>query len=416
VIKAMIASGALTEGQASIIRPARVREGRADLPVGTYFADWVSPKAKDSFDAGYGEVPVRTTLDLELQGHAERIVERDLRTHGRAGGATQAALVAMRRNGEVVAMVGGRDYASSSYNRVTQAQRQPGSAFKLFVYHAALRDGATPDSLVEDAPITIGDWSPANHDGTYRGRISLRDAFAKSSNVAAVRLAQAVGADEVIDSARDLGITTALGEDASLALGSYETSLLELTSAYAAIAAGAAPIVAYGVLDHPPGSRQRALEPEEQYMLLDLLESAVEYGTGRAAQLRVRTFGKTGTTQDYRDALFVGIAGDLVVGVWVGNDDNTPMKRVTGGTLPARIWGDFMATAVTRYPADDAAWREAPRARSVARRAERPSARDRPVNARRREHERNAERRAGNRGKGHGKNKNKGKKEKKRKG
>ncbi|HET9482338.1 MAG TPA: PBP1A family penicillin-binding protein [Xanthomonadales bacterium] len=414
VIEAMVAHGALTEAQARAIRPATVRDGRADLPVGTYFADWLSPKAKDAFDAAYGEVPVTTTLDLELQRHAEQVVARELRTHGKGVGATQAALVAMRPNGEVVAMVGGVDYAASSYNRVTQAQRQSGSAFKLFVYHAALRDGATPDTRVDDAPITIGTWSPANHDGRYRGPITLREAFARSSNVAAVRLAQEVGAGNVIESARELGITSDLGRDASLALGSYETSLLELTSAYAAIALGAAPVVAYGVIDHPPGARLRELDPGQRWMLLDLLAAAVEDGTGRAAKLRVPSFGKTGTTQDYRDALFVGMAGDLVVGVWVGNDDNTPMDRVTGGTLPARIWGDFMATAVTRYPAIEPSWR-AEQPRRVVRRAE-PSARDRPVNARRRAHERNAERRAEMRGKGRGNDKGKGKGKDKRKG
>ncbi|HVF35973.1 MAG TPA: transglycosylase domain-containing protein, partial [Candidatus Saccharimonadia bacterium] len=276
VIEAMVANGALTQSQAAVIRPARVREGRADLPVGTYFADWLSPRAKEAFDAAYGEVPVRTTLDLEMQRHAEHVVARALGAHGRAVRATQAALVAMRPNGEVIAMVGGVDYAASSYNRVTQAQRQPGSAFKLFVYRAALRDGATPDSIVDDAPITIGTWSPANHDGAYRGPITLREAFAKSSNVAAVRLAQEVGPRDVIESARDLGITSDLGRDASLALGSYETSLLELTSAYAAIASGSAPVVPYGVADHPPGTRLRELDPGERAMLLDLLAAAVE--------------------------------------------------------------------------------------------------------------------------------------------
>ena len=406
VLAAMVANGTLSEAEAKRIRPARLREGRAELPVGTYFADWISGPAKDAFEAGYGEVPVRTTIDLRMQQHAERVIANALRAQGAGVAATQAALVAMRPDGEILALVGGRDYAKSSFNRATQARRQPGSAFKLFVYDAALRAGATPDTIVDDAPVKIGDWAPANHGGTYRGPIPLRVAFAQSSNVAAVRLAQDVGADAVIDSARAFGITTPLGEDPSLALGSYETSLIELTSAYAAVAMGAAPVVPWGIADQPPRVRVRRIDPLQRRMLLDLLWSAVEEGTGRAAQLRVPAFGKTGTTQDYRDALFVGMAGDLVVGVWVGNDDNTPMKKVTGGTLPARIWGDFMGTALTLSDTD-ADWMRGfePRERPVVRRATVPSS-ERPVSPRRREHERNAERRA-HMGKGKNKNKNK---------
>jgi penicillin-binding protein 1A len=400
VLAAMVANGALDADEAKRIRPARVREGRADLPVGTYFADWVSTAAKEAFESDYGEVPVRTTLDLRMQKHAERVIEQALRNHGRAAAATQAALVAMRPDGEILALVGGRDYAKSSYNRATQARRQPGSAFKLFVYDAAFRAGATPESMVDDAPVTVGDWTPVNHGGTYRGRITLREAFAQSSNVAAVRVAQEVGADAVVDSARAFGIGTPLGENASIALGSYETKLIELTGAYAAVAWGAAPVVPWGIADHRPRARVRRLDPARRRMLLDLMWSAVEEGTGRAAQLRQPAFGKTGTTQDYRDALFVGMAGDLVVGVWVGNDDNTPMKKVTGGTLPARIWRDFMGTALTLSDSE-AEWMRGfePRTRPVVRRATAPSS-PRPVNPRRREHERNAERRAAMKGKG----------------
>jgi penicillin-binding protein 1A len=345
VIRAMVDNGVLSADQARALRPARVRIGGAELPVGSYFADWISSAAKDAFAADYGDVPVRTTLDLELQQYAERVVERALRSQGRAGGVTQVALIAMRPDGEVLAMVGGRNYAASAFNRATQAQRQPGSAFKLFVYYAAVRAGVRPDDYVDDLPITVGDWSPSNYGDSYRGPIPVRQAFAQSSNVAAVRLAQTVGAPAVVQSARDLGITSELGTDASLALGSYETTLMELTAAYASIAAGAAPVVPYGVLEHPPLQPRRLLSPEDRAMMLDLLWSAVENGTGRSARLRIPAFGKTGTTQDYRDALFVGMAGDLVTGVWVGNDDNTPMHGVTGGTLPAQIWHDFMIAA-----------------------------------------------------------------------
>ncbi len=363
VIEAMRDNGVLAQDQLRGLEPARIGGGRADLPVGTYFADWMSPDAKDSFAAAYGEVMVRTTLDLALQQHAERVIGRILREQGENSRIGQVALVAMRPNGEVLAMVGGRDYAASPYNRATQAQRQPGSAFKLFVYHAAIRAGHRPDDRVDDSPISIGGWTPANYNDTYRGSTSLRQAFAQSSNVAAVRLAQSVGSGAVVQSARELGITSELGTDGSLALGSYETTLLELTAAFAAIAGGFAPVVPFGVFDHMPAGQKHAIDPWERAKLLDLLWTAVESGTGRSARLSIPVFGKTGTTQDYKDALFVGMAGDLVTGVWVGNDDNTPMLGVTGGTIPARIWHDFMAGASLR-PNEELAlmkgWREAP--------------------------------------------------------
>ncbi|HEV2607099.1 MAG TPA: transglycosylase domain-containing protein, partial [Xanthomonadaceae bacterium] len=315
VLDAMVEMGAITKEQALASPPATITGSRAELPVGSYFADWVSPLAKDAFYAAYGEVPVHTTLDMRLQQYAEQALKHGLGGDGDSLHATQGALIAMRANGEVVAMVGGRDYAQSSFNRAIQAKRQPGSAFKLFVYRAALHAGATPDTMVEDEPITIGHWSPSNYGDEYRGRITLREAFAHSSNSAAVRLAQQVGAPAIIRSARELGISTPLGSDSSLALGSYETTLMELTAAYAALAAGSAPVIPYGLADRPPHMARTRLDPNEQRMLLDLLWSVVEQGTGRAARLGVPTFGKTGTTQDYRDALFIGMAGDLITGV-----------------------------------------------------------------------------------------------------
>jgi penicillin-binding protein 1A len=261
----------------------------------------------------------------------------------------------MRPDGRVVAMVGGKSYADSPFNRVTQARRQPGSAFKLFVYLAALRAGWTPDSLIDDSPITIDGWTPLNSDRVYRGKITLREAFARSSNAATVRLSEAVGRDNVIRAARDLGITTPLPDKPSLALGTAGVSLLELTSAYAAIMSGHYPVAARGLPDpdQPTGlaaffrrdgslSRQRDWSP-----MLDLLYAAANNGTGKRAALAIPTFGKTGTTQENRDALFIGFAGDLVVGVWVGRDDNQSLGKVSGGTVPADIWRAFMAPALS---------------------------------------------------------------------
>ena len=341
VLDAMAAQGRLAPARAGQVEAPRVLDEGEALPVGTYFADWVSPQARDELEGGYGEMRVDTTLDLRLQSLAERAVARNLRD----GDGPQVALVAMHPDGEVLAMLGGRRYAASAYNRATQAKRQPGSAFKPFVYYAAMREGLRPDDTVDDSPVEVAGWSPANYDGTYRGPVSVRDAFARSSNVAAVRVAQRVGPRRVARTAREFGMTGEFGDDASIALGTYETSLLELTSGYAAFAAGFAPVRAFGLRGHDPGEGREALDPVARAGMLDLLHAAVEEGTGRAARLRVPSFGKTGTTQDHRDAWFVGLAGDLVVGVWVGNDDNAPMDGVTGGGLPARIWRDFMAGA-----------------------------------------------------------------------
>ncbi len=347
VLQAMADTGAITQAEAEAATPARLRPGRASLPVGSYFADWVSPQAKSLFESTYGEVEVPTTLDPNLQALAERVVRNALRG-GARDGVGQAALVAMRTNGEVVAMVGGGDYATSAFNRATQARRQPGSTFKLPVYLAALRDGMTPDSVVDDSPLTLGDWSPSNYGDTYRGPITLREAFAQSSNVVAVRLAEKVGPRAVIRAARDLGIQSELRSEPMLALGVSETTLMELTAAYAALGAKTSPVQPHGVR-HPDAidaSGASVLEDAERVALLQLLHAAVNEGTGRAARLSQPAFGKTGTTQDYRDALFIGVAGDLAVGVWVGNDDNTPMRNVTGGGLPARMWAQFTAPAI----------------------------------------------------------------------
>lgn len=351
VVAAMVEAGMVSETEADRLKPAKLRVARVrDIPTGTYFADWVLPEARSFAEAAYGEREVTTTLENTLQRQAVRAVRN-------AGlGRAQVALIAMRRDGRIVAMVGGKDYAKSPFNRATQARRQPGSTFKLFVYLAALRAGMTPDTMISDTPLTVGDWSPKNHNGRYRGLITLREAFATSSNVAAVRLSERVGRDAVIRAARDLGVTSPLTSQPSLALGTSGMTLLELTSAYAAIAADSYPIKPRGL----PEVRQswfqrfwgnrRSFDDSIGAMMLDLLAAAANDGTGRAAALRAGTFGKTGTTQDNRDAIFVGFSGDLVTAVWVGNDDNSPLHGVAGGGIPARIWRDFMAAAVKSEP------------------------------------------------------------------
>ncbi len=357
VVAAMAEEGYLTPAAAAALPAPRLDvRAKRELPTGTYFADWALPMAREGLDASYSAQVLTTTLDARLQALASRVVSRARIGSGKGG--AQVALVAMRPNGEVVAMVGGRDYAQSTFNRATQARRQPGSTFKLFVYLAALEAGWNPDDLIPNTEFASGSYRPRNSGGRYSEKITLEDAFAQSSNVAAVRLMQAVGSDKVIAAARDLGVTAPLAEgDPSLALGTSAMTLIELTAAYAGIAGNSYPVRATPIPRTEQSwwewltNRQRSLPRRVHSDLETMLRAAINRGTGRAAVLPVANFGKTGTTQDYRDALFVGYAGDLVVGVWVGNDDNAPMQGVTGGSTPARIWREFMTNALALKPA-----------------------------------------------------------------
>jgi penicillin-binding protein 1A len=350
VLNAMADTGAISSARAASTTLASPDLETSKIPTGTYFADWTLPAARDAYESDFGQVKVQTTLDADLQRIAVRAIS------GAAIGDAQAALVAMRPDGRVVAMVGGRSYRDSPFNRATQARRQPGSTFKLFVYLAALRAGWTPDSIIEDSPVTIDGWTARNSDGVYRGPITLREAFARSSNAASVRLSESVGRANVLRAARELGITSSLPNGPSVALGTAGVSLLELTSAYAAVASGRYPIRARGLPEQQEQGRFAGLlqgggrlDPKRDWSpMLDLLYAAANDGTGRRAALAVPTFGKTGTSQDNRDALFVGFAGNLVVGVWVGRDDDKPLgRKISGSTAPAQIWRKFMVSALS---------------------------------------------------------------------
>ena len=358
VIDAMIVNGKI--GQASALEaklnPATPSPTQLSPPAAGWFADWVYRSAAAAIPPLAGAVTVRTTLDLQLQQLAAKVIASTLAAEGRKMHATQAALVAMRPDGAVVAMVGGRDYSDSQFNRATQAKRQPGSAFKLFDYYAALRHGYTPDDTVLDEPVDIKGWEPEDYARRYHGQVTLAEAFANSYNDAAVRLSQQVGIAAVIAAARDLGLHGPLANNPSLALGTSEVTLLDITSAYAAVRAGAAPVEPWAIagVSLPNGQRAVSVGPPHeprhslgQYQgeLIELLRGVVKHGTGRAAALPGFAAGKTGTAQDYRDAWFIGFTESLVVGVWVGNDDHSPMQHVAGGTLPATIWKKFMEQA-----------------------------------------------------------------------
>jgi 1A family penicillin-binding protein len=365
VLAAMVDNGKLTPEQAAAAK-AEFGKLRPTTPTprsGSWFADWISPQASEIAGTSPGSTTVRTTLVPRLQRIAERVVAQALDEDGKALGASQAALVAMTPEGAVVAMVGGHDYKTNQFNRAVTAMRQPGSTFKLFVYYAALKKGLTLSDRVLDAPIEIDGWSPENSGGSYRGWVTLAEAFARSLNAATVALAQEVGLDNVVAAAKELGIDTPLAPTPSLALGTSEVNLLDLTSAYASVRLGKAPVDPWGIVDFQASGQSQAFRVGERTTpsidlslyesdLLGLLQLVVERGTGRDADPGTFAAGKTGTSQNNRDAWFVGFTEPLVVGVWVGNDDDTPMKGVTGGSLPARIWRDFIRAAMAE-PAPD---------------------------------------------------------------
>ena len=357
VLDAMVENGVITVQDADQAKgkPATLNPLASESEPTTWFSDWVAAEAQDVSGKFARSMRARTTLEPELQELAEQTVNQVLDQYG-SRKVSQGALVAMRPDGAVVAMVGGRNYGDSQFNRAVQAQRQPGSAFKVFVYMAALRRGYTLDDTVDASPLEIGNWAPDNFGGRDYGKVSLADAFANSINTAAVRLAQDVGMDNVIAAARDLGIDAKLPKVPSLALGSAEVNLLNLTAAFGGIVAGQTPVQPWGVTsfsspDRPrrvsigaPSGSQRPLGGLRE-RLIELLKLPVERGTARGAALSGLAAGKTGTSQDHRDAWFIGFNESLVVGVWVGNDDRSPMSAVTGGSAPATIWKTFMTKA-----------------------------------------------------------------------
>ena len=366
VIRNMVAAGHLTQAEASAISdsaaPAMLAQGSNQI--GQHFADWVIDQVSSYVGYADQDLVVQTTLDPALQRQAEQSLLRVLAERGASMNASQGALVSMRPDGAVLAMVGGTDYRGSQFNRATQALRQPGSAFKTFVFLAAFENGYVPGNFLVDGPIRIGNWSPGNYNDRYYGKVTLRDAFARSLNSVAVQLSERVGRGNVIDAAHRLGITEPMDNTAAIALGVSETTLLEMTGAYATFANLGNGVWPFGieriatrdgtVLYERQGSGpgQVASGPSVRKML-DVMAATVETGTARKAKLDRPVYGKTGTSQNFRDAWFIGLTHDLVTGVWVGNDDNAPMDEVTGGTLPVAIWHDFMAPALAGTPVAD---------------------------------------------------------------
>jgi penicillin-binding protein 1A len=332
-------------GQVKTIKP---RPEKA-LNKGRYFVDWVSAQIPSYIGISDSELTVRTTLSVKKQQAAEKYMTQYV---GKKP--YQGALVSMSTDGEVLAMVGGESYKNSQYNRATQAMRQPGSAFKLFVYLAALEHGFIPSDELSDKPVRIGKWAPQNYGETYRGQVSLADAFAASINTVAVQLSETAKRSSVIEMAYRLGIRSDLQNHPSIALGVSEVSLLDMTGAFAHVANGGKALAPFGILEirdkdntvlyeHESFVRApRVVTEKVARQMHGMLRNVVQYGTGKNAKFSHDVAGKTGTSQDFRDAWFVGYTAHMVTGVWVGNDNNSPMDKVTGGNVPAKMFKAYM--------------------------------------------------------------------------
>lgn len=360
VLTNMVQAGFMTEGQVMGARrkPADVVRKAADTAP-DYFLDWAFDEVKKQVPDGDRSLIVRSTVDVNIQKTADEAIESALRDSGERYRVSQAAMVVAEPDGAVRALVGGRDYGESQFNRATDALRQPGSSFKPFVYTAALQHGYTPKSIVVDAPISIGNWSPKNYGGRYMGSIQLTTALIHSLNTVAVRLAGAVGRPAIIDLAHRMGITTNIINSKSLPLGATDVRVLDMTGAYAVFANGGLKATPYAFTqilnsqgqvvfdrkrDVPPP--ERVLDEKTVGMMDYMLGQVPERGTGRAAKLQgIKTAGKTGTTNAYRDAWFMGFTGNYVGGVWFGNDDFTSTNKMTGGSLPAQTWNRVMTYA-----------------------------------------------------------------------
>ncbi len=358
VLEVMQDAGMITAEQASSVQPAKVKlaaEPKQDSV--RYFTDWALPQLDNLIDETEKPIDVWTTLDLGMQRTATAVIR------GGVPKGAQGALVAIDRDGAVRAMVGGTDYASSIYNRAVTAVRQPGSAWKLFVYLAALEGGYRPEDKVVDEPVTIGGWTPKNSGGNFAGEITLRTAFAYSKNTIAAKLGEEIGTSSIANMARRFGITTPINTSPAMVLGSSETRVLEMTRAFASVAAGGKSVTPYAITKvttidgtviyrHKPGRQVQLVEDYVAGAMIDLMQSAVATGTGRAAAIGRPVAGKTGTTSSNKDGWFLGFSSGLTTGVWMGRDDARAVGNLQGGTAPARAWAAFMKSAVANRPVE----------------------------------------------------------------
>ncbi len=358
VLQTMVETGKVSQVEATAANPADVKLAPEPKQNSVrYFTDWALPQLDTLIDDSTDPLDVWTTLDLNMQRSADRAIQQDTPV------GLQGALVSMERDGAVRAMVGGRDYISSIYNRATQAQRQPGSAWKLFVYLAAIEAGHKPDEGIVDEPVTIDGWSPRNDERNYSGQINIRTAFAFSLNTVAAKLGQTVGFQTVADMARRFGITTPINTHPSMVLGTSDVRLIDMTRAFAQVDNKGAAVVPYAITkvvgpegrllyEHTPPESRVLVAPQVAQQMTDLLQTAVNTGTARAAQIGRPVAGKTGTTSSNKDGWFLGFSSGLTTGVWMGRDDARPNPGLYGGRAPAHAFADFMKEAVAKRPVE----------------------------------------------------------------
>ncbi len=363
VLTAMTERGFISKAneRVAMAHPPRI-VAHVDKGSSNYVADWVMDGVNDILGHVEQDIVVHTTINSTMQANAEKALDNELTEKGEKYRVGEGALVSMTPTGAVRALVGGRDYAKSQYNRAVAARRQPGSAFKPFVYLTALENGLTPDSIRTDGPIRVGGWKPENYKHEYLGPVDLTRALALSLNTVSVRLTLEFGPRAVIGTAHRLGIASHLEPNASIALGTSEVSVIELTGAYATFANGG-----YRVKPHvitritsadgpllyarPANASRRVVDARYAGMMNEMLQQTIAIGTAKHASLPGwPAAGKTGTSQDFRDAWFVGYTARLVTTVWLGNDDGTPTRHVTGGSLPVQIWNRYMRDALQGVP------------------------------------------------------------------
>jgi penicillin-binding protein 1A len=358
VLQTMVKNGFITADTAAQVDPAKVRiQQTVNQNSVRYFTDWALPQLDTLIDQTKDPIDVWTTLDPGMQVAADRAIRAN------APDGTQGALVAIDRDGAVRAMVGGKDYVSSIYNRATQAQRQPGSAFKLFVYLAALESGMKPTDTIVDEPVTIDGWSPRNAERENLGPVTLREAFSRSLNTISAKIGAQVGFSTIADMARRFGITSPIATYPSMVLGTSDVRLIDMARAFASVANKGVAVTPYGIrrvvtadgrmlYQHENDEERVLVAPWVAAEMTDLLQSAVLSGTGRAAQIGRPVAGKTGTTTLNKDGWFIGFSSGLTTGVWMGRDDAKRVGGLQGGTAPARAFHDFMTVAVARRPVE----------------------------------------------------------------
>jgi len=359
VIGLMRENGTISASEAAAAAPAEVKLVPTPKQNSVrYFTDWALPQLDMLIDETVAPIDVWTTLDLDMQRSADQAINAN------TPAGAQGALVALDRGGAVRAMVGGRDYVTSLYNRATQATRQPGSSFKLFTYLAALEAGYAPGDVVVDEPVTINGWTPRNSSRSHSGAVTIREAFARSINTIAAKLGQEVGFRTVADMAQRFGITTEVNTHPSMVLGTSDVRLIDMTRAFASVAQKGVAVVPYGIrrvttaegellYEHQVDESRVLVAPWVAAQMTDLLQAAVMTGTGRAAQIGRPVAGKTGTTSSNKDGWFIGFSSGLTTGVWMGRDDAKALPGLQGGRAPAGAFHDFMVKAVADRPVEN---------------------------------------------------------------